>query len=514
LNPQDYDDRSFLGKLLFQPAEGHRLRLTLDALQSTTETDVLSARATTTQGPSRITVDGQSGDDESDRQRLAFDYRIDSPNAVFDGASLLAYRQDSETVQDTVERRTTTAASGIATRVERERRFTFDQDVLGVELLFHKRFELAGAEHRLVWGGESSRTDTAQQRDGLQRNLATGAVSPVVSPDTFPVRDFPISETREQALFLQNRLRFADGRFELQPGVRWDRVALDPKPDTIFMTDNPGVVPISTRHTEVSPKLAAIWRLDAAWSLHAQWAEGFRAPPYSDVNVGFTNLQFGYTAIPNPDLKPETSRGIELGVRWRFDAGYLAFSAYRNRYRDFIESLVSLGPDPTSGLLVFQSQNLTDVRIEGAELRGAVGLGALHEGLDGWRIDAALASARGDDLSADRPLDSIDPARAVLGLGYTTRDGAWDMELVSTAVQGKRRLADAAAFRAPGHLLLDLLVQWRPRERLTVSSGVFNLADRTVWEWADVRGRPATDPVIDRYTGPGRHAGVTVAYEF
>jgi len=44
-------------------------------------------------------------------------------------------------------------------------------------------------------------------------------------------------------------------------------------------------------------------------------AHGFRAPPYNDVNIGFTNLAFGYTAIPNPNLKSETSRGVEAGLR-------------------------------------------------------------------------------------------------------------------------------------------------------------------------------------------------------
>ena len=513
-NPQDYDDRSFLGKLLFEPAPGHRLRLSLDALRSESDTEVLSSLGSSMLGPSRVTVEDQTGHDESDRQRWAFDYRIDSANILFDGAQLLAWRQDSETLQDTFERRTTVTASGAASSVERERRFLFDQGAAGVELLFHRQFSLGGTEHRLVWGAERSQTDTEQLRDGLQRDLASGAESPMVLPDVFPVRDFPLSEVREEALFLQDRIRFAEGRFELQPGLRWDRVSLDPRIDPIFEQDNPGVGAESLRHSELSPKLATLWRLSPAWSLHGQWAEGFRAPPYSDVNVGFTNLQFGYTAIPNPDLQPETSRGTELGLRWRGEAGFAALSLYRNRYADFIESLVALGPDPSSGLLVFQSQNLTDVRIEGAELRVGLYAGALLESLEGWRLNAALSRARGDDLSGATPLDSIDPAKAVLGLGYTTMDGRWDAELVATAVERKKRIADPEAFRSPGHLLLDLLVQWRPLPRLTLSAGVFNLADRKVWEWADVRGRSAADPVIDRFTQPGRNAGVNLVFEF
>ena len=95
--------------------------------------------------------------------------------------------------------------------------------------------------------------------------------------------------------------------------------------------------------TSVSPKLGAVWHFSEDWSLFGGYQHGFRAPPYNDVNLGFTNLQFGYTAIPNPDLKPETSDGVELGLRFSSDAVYAEVSGYYNRYDDFIESLRDTG---------------------------------------------------------------------------------------------------------------------------------------------------------------------------
>jgi hemoglobin/transferrin/lactoferrin receptor protein len=52
------------------------------------------------------------------------------------------------------------------------------------------------------------------------------------------------------------------------------------------------------------------------------------------------------------------------------------------------------------------------------------------------------------------------------------------------------------------------------QERLRLNFGVFNLLDRKYWEWSDVRGRPANDPVIDRYSRPGIHARVSASYRF
>lgn len=514
-NPQDYEDRSFLAKLAFDAAPGHRLKLTADGLDSTTRTAVFSARGNQAVGPSTLRVDGLAGDDAQARERISLEYVAQGAGPSFDEARILVYQQDTQTTQDTQEQRATIAASGASTPVERERRFRFGQRSEGIEALFYRSASFGGAEHRLVYGLEWQETDTAQLRDGLQRNLATGAVTPVVAPDTFPVRDFPLSQTREEAVFLEDRIRWQDGRFELTPGLRWDRVALQPELDAIFAADNPGITPQSTAHQEVSPRLGAAWRFADAWALHAQWSQGFRAPPYNDVNVGFTNLQFGYTALPNPDLEPESSRGGEMSLRWRGVDAYAALTVFRTDYRDFIESFVNVGRNE-QGLMVFQSRNITDVRIEGAELRAAAMLDSWCGACAGWRVDAALSHARGDDRSRDAPLNSIDPDRAVVGVGYADARGRWDVEAVASAATRKRRMDSSAGpqFIAPGHAAFDLIAQWRPAAEVTLNVGVFNLADKRSWDWADVRGRPANDPAIDRFTSPGRNLSANLILEF
>ena len=40
-------------------------------------------------------------------------------------------------------------------------------------------------------------------------------------------------------------------------------------------------------------------------------------------------------------------------------------------------------------------------------------------------------------------------------------------------------------------------------EALTWRFGLLNLTDATYFEWWNVRGRQANDPVIDRYSSPG-----------
>jgi hemoglobin/transferrin/lactoferrin receptor protein len=515
-NPQDVDSDALLAKLVFEPGVGQQWRLTADGYDARTQTEVLSARTETVVGTTRTRVTDLDGDDTQRRERVALDYRLASGVVPWlDHADLTVYRQQSDIEQITREQRVSTNAAGVQTPSERSRQFDFEQDQLGVEAVLGRTWQWGAHTHDVDVGFNYLDTDTAQRRDGWQRNLLTGVVSTTISPDSFPVRDFPLSRTREYALFMQDRIALLDGRLTLTPALRHDRFDLKPEPDAIFTADNPGVVPVNVNARENTTKLGARYTLGDTWALVGQYAEGFRAPPYNDVNIGFTNLAFGYTAAPNPDLRAETSRGIELGARAQGEFGYFTATTYFNRYEDFIESLVALGTDPTTGLLVFQSQNLTEVTIHGAELRGALELGALSPALRHWRLDAAAAWARGEDQSRDVPLNSIDPVTAVLGLSYRP-DADWSLEFIARGARAKTRVDDSAGelARSPGYVAFDLIGQVRLSERARLSAAIYNLADRRYLEWADLRGRLANDPALDRFAAPGREFNLTLNWDF
>ncbi|MFZ5638446.1 MAG: TonB-dependent hemoglobin/transferrin/lactoferrin family receptor [Pseudomonadota bacterium] len=506
-NPQERDGRSLLTKLVFAPDGTRRFRLTIEGNEDLATTDVRSGLGFS--APTGATVLSQTGDDRQTRARIALEHEMDAIGVRWaDTLRWSAYRQDSETRQDTDEVRR--LASGTAQR--RQRAFVFDQRLTGVEALFGKETMLGGVRHVWSYGLAWTRTETRQKRDGRATNLATGVVTPVISPDTFPVRDFPNSRVDEYAVFVQDEIAFGDdGAWRWIPAVRVDRYALRPKVDAIFATDNPGVAVEDLVETSVSPKLGMVWRFAPEWSLFAGYARGFRAPPYNDVNVGFTNLAFGYTAIANPDLKPETSDGFEAGLRHGGRAAWFAFALYDNRYRDFIESLRFVGVDE-AGLQVFQSRNVADARIRGAELKAGVDVGALDERFAGWSLRGSAAYAHGQDRSADRPLDSVDPLRGSLGLAYARGD--WGAELAGSFAERKRRVSDGSLYRPGGYGALDLFAHWRFAPGARVDVGVFNLGDRRYVDWADVPGVAATSATLDRYTRPGRALSLSLAFEW
>lgn len=514
-NPQDTRSDALLAKYVHNADSGRIDRLSIDGERGKVDTDVLSSL-----GYSALTntlTTALAGHDTRERLRLSFDQELPLASALADRLDWKVYAQRSEVTQDTYEDRWSRGDTGPINPKQRFRRFTFEQRVVGAEATAHKDFSAGGIEHAITYGVDLARTRTEEQRNGWQRDVTTGAITNVVSPDTFPVRDFPTSDTTTAALFGQDEMRLLDGRLSLIPALRVDYYKLEPRHDPVFAEDNPGIQPVALDHTSWSPKLGAIWRFDDTYSAFVQYAHGFRAPPYNDVNIGFTNLQFGYTALPNPKLKPETSNGVELGLRANGRYGFASISAYENRYRDFIESQHFVGIDPQTGLMLFQSINLSRVKIRGVEARYGLDFGAVADALAGFSLKGNFAYAHADDETAKQPLETVNPLSAVVGLAYERAD--WSAELIGRFVERKDRLpkpaeGEPAPFAAPGYATLDLYARWKPHERIELFGALTNLTDRRYWNWGMVNAIPYSAATIDRYSEPGRAVRVGVRATF
>jgi hemoglobin/transferrin/lactoferrin receptor protein len=524
-NPQDGDGDSVLLKGVWDINAAQRVSFTGEWVESSTRVDVLSAVTAGSSASVRTTA--LDADDSSRRERVSLRYTADDLGMPWATAvDAQAYWQDSATEQLTTEQRAVAAIGGLSQRL-RERRFEFDQREIGADIAFRRDFEVGRVLHRLAYGAEYIETETLQLRDGRETNLMTGSVTTVVGPDAFPVRDFPVSMTRQAGAYLQNETRI--GRWSITPSVRVDRFEVAPEIDTVFAADNPGIEPADVRESSVSPRLGLVYRPRDSLALFASYGAGFRAPPYADVNVGFTNFAFppGYTAIPNPELQPERSDSFETGVRYRSDAGFMSIAVFHNDYDDFIESFVLVGTvppnDPTrpAGASIFQSRNAKRVRIYGAEFSGAWQLASVTERLQGWALKSAVSFARGSNRARNVPVNEVDPPTAVLGLEYMAPSKRWGAEFVATAVARKEDVdqsgttaATGPLFAAPGYAAYDLLVNYRLSDAIRFNAAVFNLTEKTYWHWADVRGRFASDPALDRYTRPGRVFSANLKWEW
>lgn len=505
-DPQSIDLENLTAKVAVEIGDDQELTLGLDRYVNDTETRVLSDYGSVVFG---TVVDRRDADDTRDRHRWSLNYRFNGDLRFADRIDATLYAQRADTGQTTHEDRTTrTRAQQTRLRV-----LSYEQRIDGLSVQLGRRFDVGRTDHRLTYGADYSVTESASIRDGGTFD-ASGA--PVREFSPLPTRDFPLTEVVQLAAFAQDEIRLFDNRLQVSPGFRFDRFKADARADDIYIGGNPGSpVPQDYDDSEVTAKVGARYAISDAVSVYARYSEGFRAPPYDDVNVGFTNFLGGYKTIANPDLESERSQGVEAGLRLASRVGDAHAAYFRNTYDDFIESLAlapaflrSGGIDPVDGLRTFQSLNRAHVEIHGWEAGGSF---ALQSGLSA-RFAAAFAS--GEDRETGEALNSIDPLTLIVGLGYERPDGPWGFEIVCTLTVGKDEAdvnPDEGRLPTPGYGIVDVLAHVDFGDRVRLHAGLFNLADKDYIRWADTAA--IGGDAAARFTQPGRNAGITLTVE-
>jgi hemoglobin/transferrin/lactoferrin receptor protein len=506
-NPQRRVAEAWLAKLLLGEDAAARTRLTLERHRRGIDTEVLSLN------PQSARTTKLDGSDLAQRERASAE--VDwQPGAWIDRLRLQAYAQRALTVDDTRDLRSGTTATCLSAiggiDCLREARFRYVQREDGGSVIAD--VDDADRSGRWVLGAEFARTRFDESRSGRQTLLGTGAVSTVVGGERLPTRDFPLTESERLGVFAQDELPLAGERLTLVPALRYDRFSIRPELDPLFVNGNPARSVAALDDAALSPKLGLLWRPRAGTTVSLQWASGFRAPPAADINIGLSGLPAGYAVVPNPALKSERSRGVELGLRHRGARVEASIAVFSTEYRDLIVSRAPLAcpADPAcvpGATGTFQSQNVARARIRGTEAAAALRIGGP------WRLQMVYAGAVGDDLGRARPLNSIDPARATLGLHYEQSRLTAAAHLTHT--RAKTRIDESAAsyFAAPACTTVDLTAGVALAPRVRLSAGVFNVFDRKYWLWSDLRSVPNPGASVDRYSQPGRNASLLLRAE-
>lgn len=509
-DPRDYTADSALLKYEFTGLGSGPLTLTAEGSQVRQDSSVDAFLGL----PGRfVNTTELTGHDEVRRYRLSVDQNLGA-TAAFDTLDWRAYWQGTDTQQVTFELRKAVPPRTPPLQIDRS--FDYNDHMFGADATAVKALAAGSTTHEVVYGFEAAQTRIEERRNGLQTNLTNGSTTVTILGETLPVRDLPITDVTEVGVFAQDEIAASGARWTLVPALRLDYYRLDPKADAIYRADNPHSTAVGLDDYAFAPKLGATWQFSDALHGFLQYAHGFRAPPPEDVNIGLELPLFNIRAVPNPELKSERSDGYEAGLRWQSQAVQATTSVYYNSYRDFIESKVNLGPDPVTHVTLFQSQNVAEARIYGAELSLAVQAESWSPRLAGWSGHLSAAWSRGDDLTRHEPLNSVQPSTAVAGLRYDSPARRWGSELVVTAVDAKQRVDDSRVdlYETDGYVTVDWLLQFNLGHGLALNAGLFNLGNASYIEWADVQGRAANDPLLPYYTRPGRHASVTLHWQF
>jgi vitamin B12 transporter len=213
---------------------------------------------------------------------------------------------------------------------------------------------------------------------------------------------------------------------------------------------------------------------DGATILRASYDEGYKAP----------SLYQMFSAYGVADLKPEQARGWEVGIERRFGEGFHASAAWFDRATD---NLIDFAYCPTSGTQpdVCYIPGTTTTRFgyyanvkkshaSGLELTGSARWNGLFlEGNYSW--------IKAEDLSPDsaypgRQLARVPRHLANIEAGLDLPSGL--RASVAARYSGKTFNSVSTAAVLEDYWLVDLRVQWRIVEGLTLQGRIENLGNR------------------------------------
>ncbi|HDX8345195.1 TonB-dependent hemoglobin/transferrin/lactoferrin family receptor [Aeromonas dhakensis] len=364
----------------------------------------------------------------------------------------------------------------------------FEQKSLGAQVKFSKALD----SQRLAWGLEYEHTD----------NERTRFKAPTVAGDFegYSELSFPSTTTEHGTLWAFDELKFGE-RWVLTPGARYDYYRMNPDQDPAYTGENLK----RFSEGEFSPKLGLVFKAHEAANLFAQYSHGYKTPMYDNAFSTLNHQAYGYRIEPNTNLKPESSDGIDLGVRGSAGGFSYEVATFYNKYDDFIE----LGQVSTEGrTAVYQYQNLDKATTKGAEAKADYWLNDL---VNVWGNLSYIEGKDGDG----NYINSLSPLKGTLGVRLeqanwninTALRFADDMSKVGKDAKGNDNIKSA------GWGVVDIYAQFKPVQDLQFNVGVFNLFDKEYVNYESITGQSASASTSNK-TEPGRNLSARVKYVF
>ncbi|MCC7257694.1 MAG: TonB-dependent receptor [Gammaproteobacteria bacterium] len=290
----------------------------------------------------------------------------------------------------------------------------------------------------------------------FQRESGESAGYVDFAPDLRLANDFSL-DRNTTGVFAEGRVQATDGLW-LQASLRRD----EPQGAS----------------AETTGRVGAVFALaGGATRLHANWGTGFRLPSF---------FALGSPLVGNPQLRPEQSESVELGIGQRLGGSLdLAMTVFAVDYEDFIDF------DEQS----FRNVNRDRVTSRGVELAAA------------WTPGPTLA-LRGhathvdlDVVGEERQLLQRPDWRAGAGLRWTPQ-AAWQLDLDWLWVgETLDHALPTGTLALDAYHRVDLALGWQATPRLRVTFAIDNLFDA---DYEEAIGFPA----------PGLRSRASVRYRF
>ncbi|HVV94406.1 MAG TPA: TonB-dependent hemoglobin/transferrin/lactoferrin family receptor [Hyphomicrobiales bacterium] len=234
--------------------------------------------------------------------------------------------------------------------------------------------------------------------------------------------------------------------------------------------------------SHLSPKITVGLTPLKGFTVYGTYAEGYRAPSVTEAFVSGFHPGMIFRFLPNPNLKPEVGRTMEVGVNLRYgdllrsgDAFRLKADVFRNNVDDFID-LVPVIMGPGSGCFVgafgpecYQFQNIAHARIQGVELEASYDAGPWFVSLSGQHLD-------GKNVDTGVRLTTVAPDQVSAAVGVRL----FDRKLtIAPNYQHVWHVNDpSSGTSSKAYDLLGLRIAYKPNDRIEAALSIDNMLNQ------------------------------------
>ena len=266
----------------------------------------------------------------------------------------------------------------------------------------------------------------------------------------------------DQALFAQLEAKPLES-WTIVAGTRWDNS--------------------SDYSTVLNPRLAVMYQPSSRWRYRVSAGTGYRKPSFMDRYIDWNHQQFGYRIEGNPQLEPERSKGLSLGVDYYHPSEYQAsLFIYQNQFTDMIvDSLMQPG--------LFTYVNVEQVDYSGVELQ--VRWKISKRWLTSWGYTFSLnRNARTGEVVPNLPVHS-----GTLRLSYKDAQDRFSISSKIKAVDGYTvdefivLTQQLTRSKRSGYVMLDIDSHYNAFSWLRLTAGLKNALDITDERYGPFFGR-------------------------
>jgi hemoglobin/transferrin/lactoferrin receptor protein len=520
-NPDDWHSNALLSKLVWALPGEQKLDLTVDMFERKNKRDLRSKVST-------YYPTGVQQDSTTKRTRVSLGHDVVLKDfALFDRLTSKIYLQNAKTDDKT---------QGLYTfgsPAQRSIETSFKNDSVGVT---SEAFKQLNADNALLYGVQLEQLKTRRPWREDRVIVASGQHQ-VTNKNRMADMD-----TTKLALYVRDDLSFnlAGKKAVLTPGLRADYRKNDPKNLQTYVIAVPNAAKEVRKESDTyfTPSLSLSVEVLPQINAYATFTRGTRLPTAAERtgtydSFSYTGTGQGYAVLGNANLRKETSKAYELGLKGDVTRGLsMHASVYQTEYTDMVDYVMQKDdpvnyPTITRGL--FRPENIGNARTWGAELTLRAELGAWAPAMQGYHVDLATGVAKGRSFNTQTGesggLNSVAPAKSALTLGYDHTNQLFGLALTAVHAGAKQApenllIGDAGPlFTVPSYTIFDLSTYWNVHKNAKIVVGVYNLTDRKYWDYAASRSlaagtTAASRAEIERYAKPGRNVAASLSVNF